>query len=217
MSFELFGRVHKELSITGNGLYETVLAIAERVNRKTQIIRLHWHAASLLQRLDELMSDVGRQWAEHVVRRSLIQSDPGNTLPTLDATLSHAAMQAQGVKESLMHVDAKIRELKLEALHEDSLRLQEDLSFRSARIERLIVTQQAAAVGQSINAMPHSSSVHLASVLRGPFLLAPSLDLVFRPDDIVVLLGVESELDPFIAWFTSHRPTQQPKPTPSNH
>lgn len=215
MSFELFGRVHKELSITGNGLYEIVLAIAERVNRKTQIIRLHWHAASLLQRLDELMSDVGRQWAEHVGRRSLIQSDPGNTLPTLDATLAHAAMQAQGVKESLMHVDAKIRELKLEALHEDSLRLQQDLSLRSARMERLTVTQQAAAVGQSINAMPHSSSVHLASVLRGPFLLAPSHGLVFRPNDIVVLLGVESELDPFIAWFTSHRPAQQPRSKPS--
>ncbi len=208
MSFELFGRVHKELSITGTALHEIVLAIAERVNRKTQIIRLHWHAASLLQRLDELMSDVGRQWADHVTRRFAIQSEPGGTLTALDATLTHAVLQVQGVKQSLVHVDAKIRELKLEALHEDSLRLQQDLSLRSARMERLTVTQHAAAVGQSIDAMPHSSSVHLASVLRGPFLLTPSDGLVFRPDDIVVLIGLESELDPFIAWFTNHRPAR---------
>lgn len=208
MSFELFGRVHKELSITGTALHEIVLAIAERVNRKTQIIRLHWHAASLLQRLDELMSDVGRQWADHVTRRFAIQSEPGGTLTALDATLTHAVLQVQGVKQSLVHVDAKIRELKLEALHEDSLRLQQDLSLRSARMERLTVTQHAAGVGQSIDAMPHSSSVHLASVLRGPFLLTPSDGLVFRPDDIVVLIGLESELDPFIAWFTNHRPAR---------
>ena len=208
MSFELFGRIHKELSITGNALYEIVFAIAERVNRKTQIIRLHWHAASLLQRLDELMADVGRQWADHVTRRFVIQAEPDSALTTLDATLSHAVMQVQGVKQSLMRVDTQIRELKLEVLHEDSLRLQQDLSLRSARLERLTVAHHATAVGQSIDAMPRSSSVHLASVLRGPFLLAPSNGLVFRPDDIVVLLGVESELDPFIAWFTSQRPAQ---------
>lgn len=211
MSFELFGRIHKELSITGNALYEIVFAIAERVNRKTQIIRLHWHAASLLQRLDELMADVGRQWADHVARRFVIQSEPGGTLTTLDATLSHAVMQVQGVKQSLMRVDAQIRELKHEALHEDSLKLQQDLILRSARIERMTVAHHAAAVGQTIDAMPRSSSVHLASVLRGPVLLAPSNGLVFRPDDIVVLLGVESELDPFIAWFTSQRPAQPPR------
>jgi len=213
MSFELFGRIHKELSITGNALYEIVLAIAERVNRKSQIIRLHWHAAALLQRLDELTSDVGRQWADHVSRRFLIQSEAGGALTALDATLSHAMMQVQGVKQSLMRIDTQIRELKLEVLHEDSFRLQQDLSLRSARMERLTITHHAAAVGQSINAMPRSSSVHLASVLRGPFLLVPSDGLIFRSNDIVVLLGMESELDPFIEWFTRHRPAPLPRTT----
>jgi hypothetical protein len=211
MSFDLFGRLHKELSITGNALYEIVFAIAERVNRKTQVMRLHWHAASHLQRLDELMSALGGQLADQVTRRFVIQSDPGATLTDLDATISHTLMQVQGVKQSLMRVDAQIRDLKLEALHEDSLRFQQDLSLRSARMERLLIDRHAAAVGQSIRAMPQSSSVHIASVLRGPFLLAPSDGLIFRPDDIVVLLGLESELDPVVTWFTSQRPVQTQK------
>lgn len=211
MSFELLGRIHKELSITGNALYEIVLAIAERVNRKTQIIRLHWQASARLQQLDQLMADVGSQWATHVNRRFIMQSEPSTALGTLDTVLSHALTQADEVKQSLAHIDAQIRALKLEALHEDSVKLQQDLTLRSARIERLIVTRHASAVGQSIDAMPHSSSVHVASVLRGPFLLAPSNGLVFRPDDIVVLLGLESELDPVVTWFTSQRPMHNPR------
>lgn len=215
MSFEFFGRIHKEVSITGNAFYEIVLAIAERVNRKTQIVRLHWQAAALLQRLDEQSIAVGSQLADRVMHRFIIQADPGTALIALETTLAHAVAQAHELKQSLLQIDSKIRELKLEALHEDMLSLQQDLSLRSARVERVSVTPHAAAVGQSINEMPQSSSVHLASVLRGPFLLAPSDGLVFRPDDIVILLGLESELDPFITWFTKQRPMQNARATPA--
>jgi hypothetical protein len=33
MSFEFFGRLKHELSLTGNAVYESVVAVAERVNR----------------------------------------------------------------------------------------------------------------------------------------------------------------------------------------
>ena len=33
-------------------------------------------------------------------------------------------------------------------------------------------------------------------------------DLVFRTDDIVVLLGEQTELDHLTSWFTSHRHTK---------
>ena len=61
MSLEFLGRLHKELSITGSALYEIVLSISERVNRKTQIIRLHWHASGILQQIDKVTAEVGRQ------------------------------------------------------------------------------------------------------------------------------------------------------------
>ena len=210
MTFELFGRLHKELSITGSAIYEVVLAISERVNRKAQIIRLHWQASVLLQRIDEVTAELGRQIADHVARRLSIQTDQDSTLATLDTSLSHAVTRAESLKQAQAQVDGQIRELKLEAIHEDTIKLQQDLSLRSARIERLTIVRHAAAVGQSITAMPHASSVHIASVLRGPFLLAPSDSLIFRPDDIVVLLGLESELDPFVTWFTSQRPLKTP-------
>lgn len=202
MSFEFFGRLHKELSITGSALYEIVLSISERVNRKTQIIRLHWHASGVLQQIDEVTAEVGRQLADQISRPSLNQNQHDSAM---DTTVSQAATRVQALKQSLTQIDGQIRELKLEAIHEDSLKLQQDLTVRSAKIERLTITRHAAAVGQTISAMPRSSSVHIASVLRGPFLLAPSEGLIFRTDDIIVLIGIESEVDRLVTWFTSKR------------
>lgn len=202
MSLEFFGRLHKELSITGSALYEIVLSISERVNRKTQIIRLHWHASGVLQQIEEVTAEVGRQVADHINRPSLNQNQHDSAM---DTTVSQAATRVQELKQSLTQIDGQIRDLKLEAIHEDSLRLQQDLTARSAKIERLTITRHAAAVGQTISAMPGSSSVHIASVLRGPFLLAPSEGLIFRTDDIVVLIGIESEVDRLVTWFTNKR------------
>ena len=210
MNLELLGRVHKELSITGSAFYETILAISERVNRKVQIIRLHWQAATLLQRMDYVTSDVGHQIVDQVSRRFLIGNPPDSPLGPLDATLIGASVRVHDLKQSLVRVDAQIRELKLEAIHEDLLRLQRDLSLRSAGIERLTIARRAAAVGQPIRALPRSSSVHIAAILRGPFILAPAEDLVFRSDDIVVLVGIQSELDQFVTWFTRKHPLRTP-------
>lgn len=208
MSFELLGRVHKELSISGSAFYETILAIAERVNRKVQVIRLHWYASSLLQRMEHVTGEVGHQVAYQVSRRFQVRSQPDSapSTSTLDAALTRATVRVQELKQSLVLVDAQIRELKLEAIHQDLLCLQRDLSLRLAGIERLTISGGAGAVGQPLSAMPRSSSVHIATILRGPFLLAPAEDLVFRSDDIVVLIGVRSELDQLVAWFTGQRP-----------
>ncbi|MGQ0694762.1 MAG: TrkA C-terminal domain-containing protein [Nitrospiraceae bacterium] len=210
MNLELLGRVHKELAITGSAFYEAILAISERVNRKVQIIRLHWQAATLLQRMDHVTSDVGQQIVDQVSRRFLASNQPDSVLGPLDATLSRASVRVHELKQSLVRVDAQIRDLKLEAIHEDLLHLQRDLSLRSAGIERLVIVRGAAAVGQPVRALPRSSSVHIAAILRGPFLLAPAEDLVFRSDDIVVLVGIQADLDQFVAWFTSKSPLRTP-------
>lgn len=202
MSLEFFGRLHKELSITGSALYEMVLSISERVNRKTQIIRLHWYASEVLQQIDAVTAEVGRQVVDHVARPFSIQ---GQYDSSLDTAAAHAAARVQELKNSLAQIDGQIREFKLEAIHEELLKFQQDLTVRSATIERLTIARHAAAVGQTLSAMPRSASVHIASVLRGPFLLAPSEGLIFRPDDIIILIGIESELDRLMTWFTSQR------------
>ena len=203
MSLEFIGRLHKELSITGSALYEIVLSISERVNRKTQVLRLHWRASGVLQQIDTVAAEIGRQVADHISRPSLNQNHYDSAL---DTTVSQAATRVQALKQALTQIDGQIRELKLEAIHEDFINLQQDLTLRSAKIERLTITRHAAAVGQTISAMPRSSSVHIATVLRGPFLLAPSEGLIFRTDDIVIFIGIESEVDQLATWFTSKRP-----------
>jgi K+/H+ antiporter YhaU regulatory subunit KhtT len=206
MTFELLGRVHKELSITGHAFYETILSISELVNRKVQIIRLHWQASTLLQRIDDVTAEVGRQIVAQVSDRFQDQSHPDSVVGVVDQTLADAISRVQELKQVLSSVDAEIRDLKIETVHQDLLSLQQDLALRSGGIERLTVVRGAAAAGQPLSALPQCSSASVAAVLRGPFLLAPTHDLQFRPGDIVVLVGAQTELDQLVSWFAGQRP-----------
>lgn len=206
MTFELLGRVHKELSITGHACYETVLAISELVNRKVQIIRLHWQASTLLERIDALTGILGQQVVAQVSDRLINKLSLDSGVGMVDEKLAEAAAQVQQLKTFLVRVDAQIRELKLEAIHQDLLAFQRDLTLRSGGIERLTVARGAAAAHEPLSALPYSASAHVATVLRGPFLLAPSNDLLLRPGDIIILIGAQAELDKLASWFTGQRP-----------
>jgi Trk K+ transport system NAD-binding subunit len=206
MIFELIGRVHKELSITGHAFYETILSISELVNRKVQIIRLHWQASTLLQNIDDVTAKVGQQIVAQVSGRLLDQSHPESVVGVIDETLADAISRVQELKQALIKVDAEIRELKIETAHQDLLSLHRDLALRSGGIERLTVVRGAAAAGQPLSALPRCSSAYVATVLRGPFLLAPTNEILFRPGDIVVLIGAQTELNQLVSWFTGQRP-----------
>ncbi|MCS6304999.1 MAG: TrkA C-terminal domain-containing protein [Nitrospira sp.] len=206
MTFELLGRVHKELSITGHAFYETILSISELVNRKVQIIRLHWQASTLLQHIDDVTAKVGQQIAAQVSDRLLYQSHSDSVGGVIDQMLADAISRVQELKQSLVGVDAQIRELKIETVHQDLLSLQRDLALRSGGIERLAVVRGAAAVGQPLSALPPYSSAYVATIVRGPVLLAPTDDFLFRPGDIVVLIGSQTELKQLVPWFTGQCP-----------
>ena len=202
MTFELLGRIHKELSITGHAFYETILSISELVNRKVQIIRLHWQASVLLQHIDDVTAKAGQQIAAQVSDRLPYQSHPDLVVGAIDQMLADAISRVQELKQSLVGVDAQIRELKIETVHQDLLSLQRDLALRSGGIERLTVVRGAAAAGQPLSALPQYSSAYVAMIVRGPVLLAPTDDLLFRPGDIVVLIGSQTELRQLVSWFT---------------
>ncbi len=206
MTFELLGRIHKELSITGHAFYETILSISELVNRKVQIIRLHGQASTLLQHIDDVTAKVGQQIVAQVSDRLLYPSHPDSVVGAIDHMLADAISRVQELKQSLIGVDAQIRELKIETVHQSLLSLQRDLAIRSGGIERLTVLRGAAAAGQPLSALPQYSSAYVAAVLRGPFLLVPTDDLLFRPGDIVVVIGAQTELNQLVSWFTSQRP-----------
>ncbi|NOS78846.1 MAG: hypothetical protein HOP35_12960 [Nitrospira sp.] len=208
MRLDFLNRLHKELSITGTALHETVVSIAERVNRKVQILRLHWQASSVLERIDAVSHDLGHQIVDQIARH------PSEHRPTdlsdVDNTIDRATTRIQTLKQALVELDVQIRQLKLETIHEDLLRLQQDLSQRSAGIERIMILRNSHAVGQRIGDVPRASSIHIATVMRGPFLLAPAEDLTFRTGDIVVLMGGQTELDHLSIWFTRGRTSTSP-------
>ncbi len=200
MSLEFLGRLQRELTLTGSAVYESVVAIAERVNRKVHVLRLHGQAASLLTQMETVQGDLGRHLANYAA-----PARGGASLPDVERALNQATDRVHHLKQTLVQVDSQIRELKLEAIHGDLLTLQRDLSLRAAAIERLAVSPRSLAVGKQVSDLAWPSSVQLVTVFRGPFLLPPSQPFVFRADDIVIAIGSRSDLDLIAPWFSAAR------------
>jgi hypothetical protein len=203
MSLEFFGRLQKELSLTGSAVYESVVAVAERVNRKVHVLRLHGQAASLLTQIETVQAELGLQLAAALARRPAISS--GSMVPDLERTVTHATDRVHLLKQTLLQVDAQIRALKLEAIQGDLLTLQRDLSLRAAAIERLLVSHGSQAAGKRVSDLAWPQSVRLVTVFRGPFLIPPTEDFVFRADDIAIAIGLRADLDHIAERFAVTR------------
>ncbi len=199
MSLEFIGRLQKELSLTGSAVYESVIAIAERVNRKVQILRLHAQASSLLSQIETAHGDLGRSLA------AALPLKVSGASQDLDRSLGHATELVHRLKQHLVKVDGQIRELKMEAVHEDLLSLQRDLSLRAAALERFCVVHGSPVTGKKLSELALPSSVRIVTIFRGPFLLPPSDEISLRPDDIVIMIGLRTDLDGLMAWFAPVR------------
>jgi len=205
MSLELIGRIQQELSITGSAVYETVLALAERANRKVQLLRMHNHASNLLNQIEQGHGDLGRQIASLCAKRPPFSHESISPSDQLEGLLGQASDRIQQLKQTLLSVDNQIRELKLETIHTELLTLQQDLSLRAAAIERLPVVQGSPVIGKRLDEMVLPTSVRLITVLRGPFLVPPDDGLVLRVDDVLVVIGLQADLAQVASMFTQAR------------
>jgi hypothetical protein len=203
MSLEFFGRLQKELSLTGSAVYESVVAVAERVNRKVHVLRLHGQAASLLTQIETVQGELGQQLAAAFARTA--PSRAGLSPSDIERTVNQATDRVHLLKQTLVQVDAQIRALKLEAIQGDLLTLQRDLSLRAAAIERLPVSDRSTVVGKQVSDMAWPATVRLVTVFRGPFLIPPTDGFIFRADDIVIAIGLRADLDHIAAWFANAR------------
>jgi K+/H+ antiporter YhaU regulatory subunit KhtT len=205
MSIELLGRIQQELSITGSAIYETILALAERANRKVQVLRLHNQASSLLSQIEQAHGELGRQIAALCAKRPPFSHEL--TLPSdqLERFLGQAGDRVQQLKRTLLSVDSNIRELKLETIHHELLTLQQDLSLRAAAIERFPVVQGSPVIGRTLAEVALPASVRLVMVLRGPFLVPPDDALVLRVGDTLVMIGLQADLAQVASEFTQAR------------
>jgi K+/H+ antiporter YhaU regulatory subunit KhtT len=205
MSLELLGRIQQELSITGSAIYETVLALAERANRKIQVLRLHSQASNLLSQIEQGHGELGRQIAALCAKRPPFSHESPLSPDQLERFLGQAGDRIQQLKRTLLSVDSHIHELKLETIHHELLTLQQDLSLRWAAIERFPVVQGSPVTGRTLAEVALPASVRLVTVLRGPFLVPPDDALVLRVDDVLVMVGLQADLAQIASEFTQAR------------
>ncbi len=200
MTAEFLGRIRKEFTLTARGIHETVLAIAERVNRKVQILKLHWQAATLAGQIEQLHQQLGT-----VLCAVLAPQDTRGAHDiahgTTEQHLAEIASRVRLLKKELLQVDPRVRQIESEALREDLLNLERDLFLRSATIERLRVVPGASADGCTAGQLGLPASVRVVAVLRGPSLLLNFDTVVFRPGDTVILLGLRDELKTVLPLF----------------
>ncbi len=204
MTAEFLRRIRKEFTLTAKGAQETVLAIAERVNRKVQILRLHWQAASLSGQIERLHQELGATLctvlAPHDARHT-----PDISQGTTQHYLADVSSRVGVLKTELMQVDPLVRQIESEALREDLLSLERDLFHRSATIERLRIVPGAPASGSLVSQLGLPSSVRVVAVFRGPSLLLSFDTVPFRPGDMVILLGQRDELKTVLPLFLERK------------
>lgn len=191
---DLLQRLTKEAKVTLAGTHESVLAISERVNRKTQTLRLHWQASTLMRQMEDVSCGIGQTLCDLVASTHSTGATTSITHTTADTRLLEAATTARFLKQELVRVEESIRELEVEVLHEDLINIQRDLMSRSATMARFLAAADSSAVGQSIAQLNLPGTIRAAALLRGPALLSSTAEIPIRAGDIVILVGPQADL-----------------------
>jgi K+/H+ antiporter YhaU regulatory subunit KhtT len=208
---DLLQRLTKEAKVTVMGTREAVLAIAERVNRKTQTLRLHWHASTLMHQMEHVSRGVGQTLSDLVSESHSTGMMAPITEMTAHTRLIEAATAARSLKQELMRVEESIRELEVEALHEALINIQRDLMSRSAGLSRLVIAPDSSVIGLSLAQLKLPESTHAAALLRGSAVLSHATEHALRAGDIVILIGPQAELSGIRARFMSRRESESNK------
>lgn len=207
MNTDFFDRIRREVTLTVEAARETVFAIADRVNRKTQALKLHWHAASITRQIALAYEHAGALLCE-TLPRHLEDSPQGPVMPdqiNLQPKLEQLAATVRLLKRELETVDRRIGEVEAETLVDDLLKFQRDLSGRALMVERLTVGDEAAVVGRSPEQFDLSPTTRVVAIFRGPALLPHPVTGGLRAGDIVILLGLRADLQNDRTEFTARQ------------
>lgn len=200
MTSQFLQRIRKDIQINLEAIRELVLALAERVNRRVQVLRLHWQAAEVTDELAALQQDLGASLCD------LLQSAGGRgprdgDLAEARALLAQTATRVRLLKQDIARMDALVSELERETVVEVLHEIQRDLSLRSAAIERVVVGREAEVIGRAAKDLGLPSTARVVALFRGPTLMIPDNDFTFRAGDIVVLLGLRADLKAVLPSF----------------
>ncbi len=196
MLSDFLARIRHEATISLTGFRESLVSVAERVNRKVQIMKLHAQSSSIEDQLTAHYVNLGATLAEHLPlepssRRPLLFS-PDTTPAT--RRLAATVTQVQRLRRDLQRLAHAISEIETETLTETLLRMHQDLSTRGAAVERWAIQPRSAAMGLTAREFESSTQTRLIAVCRGPALLTTFDHLTLAPGDIVFLLGLRTQL-----------------------
>ena len=197
MNFDFLLRLRQELRVTLSAAEETVLALAERVNRKVQLLRLHWQASQLQEHLAGIHRELGRHLAESGSRSKLPTATAHDSAPTpqeSDGLLRRSSEQARGLKELLERISARILALRSEVIREDLLRFTRDLEFRGVTLQYLVVARNAPLVGRRLRDATLHVDAHVVGVLRGPLVVTPTSDETIQAGDGILIMGTPTAM-----------------------
>lgn len=191
MTAEFLYRIRKEVTITLAAVRETVLAVAERVNRKVQVLQLHYQAAHVSDRMRSIHQDVGVRLADALTETA--GADDPLMRGQVEPLLAESASRLRLLKQELARIDARIGQMELETVREELFQIHRDLSMRSAAMRRVVLEAGSEAIGRAVRDLPLPSS-RVAAVLRGSALLTAVDEVVLQQGDVVVIVGVEEDL-----------------------
>ncbi len=194
-------RIKQEFWITVAAFREVVLTVAERVNRRVQIMRLHWQIVELTSRMEAIFQQVGGRLTDLTAKDNDKPAKPQDPV-LMEAILQEATPRLDLHRDELAQVTVRMRELEIDTLAEDLLKFQQDLASRSSTIERLAVARGAAVIGQSVPQLGLSPPVRVAAVFRGTTALTVNRHSILKAGDVVVLVGPRIEVKQAASWFT---------------
>lgn len=204
MTTEFLHRIRKELTITLTGLHEVVIAVSERVNRKVQILKLHWQASAVDQQIEAIHQKIGEQIIALFTQEGSAPARESQR-HELERLWAEATSRIRVLQNDLVQVEALMRELEAETLRETLLKLQHDLFTRAVSLERVVVSHGAAASGRSAVQLGLAASTHVVALLRGTTLLTQPETIALHPGDIVVLIGRREDLQTDMLTFTQRQ------------
>jgi hypothetical protein len=195
MTAEFLYRIRKEFTITASALREAVIAVAERVNRKVQILQLHYHADYVAAQMRAVQQEAGVRVATLLAGAAsagdpLVQSQA-------EPLLIESAGRLRALKKELAQIDGRIGLMELETVREELSQIHSDLAMRSAALRRAVVEPGSPASGQPAGALPLPSG-RVAAVLRGAAVLTALDGVVLQAGDVVVMVGLEQDLAPVL-------------------
>lgn len=203
---DLLTRLRQELRFTLVTIEEGTLAVAERVNRKVQLMRLHWQASQAQAALSRIHRLLGEAVSREAIETGLSFPNEGRLSPSVaEDLLRHSLLQVQSYKEQLERINSQVGVLRSEFVHDDLVRYYRDIQIRGETFAYVSVARGSSCIGLPFEALPSRHGVRVLMIVRGAVLLNPVERSVLRAGDLVALVGPEPALAPCVASLTASR------------